>query len=137
MAEVKATNLVKVYTVLLLYKRPMHGYELIKELENCMIKKISASHVYPFLKILQKNKLIKLKAAGTREKKQYQLTREGQKFAQQMINRFADVVEKSIAPKIIVCAHCGCKLIEGWYKEKIGGKPLTFCCSRCAVAFKV
>ena len=136
MANVKITNLVKVYTVLLLKKRPMHGYELIKELESHMLKDISASHVYPFLKVLQNNNLITLKEAGKREKKQYELTKTGEKFAQGLINRFAELVEININTKVKTCAHCGCKLVEGWHKEKIKGKLLIFCCSRCAEALK-
>ena len=73
MNTVKITNLIKFYTLLFLYKHPMHGYELIKQLEICTGKKISASHVYPFLDILKKNKIIELKKEGNREKKEYNL----------------------------------------------------------------
>jgi DNA-binding PadR family transcriptional regulator len=135
MEEVKVTNLVKVYTLLLLKKKPMHGYELIKELEDCMIKNISASHVYPFLKILQKNKLIKLKEAGKREKKQYSLTIKGGKFAQELIDRFAQLVEISVTPNIKACAHCGCRIASGGHIEKFRGKLLIFCCRMCAASY--
>lgn len=136
MAQIKMTNLVKVYALLLLKKRPMHGYELIKELEAYMLREISAAHVYPFLKMLQKNKLITLKELGKREKKQYKLTKAGNKFAQELINKFAGLIELSITRNIKTCTHCNCKIVEGWHKEKINGEALIFCCSRCADAFK-
>lgn len=136
MAQIKVTSLVKVYALLLLKKRPMHGYELIKELEAYMLREISAAHVYPFLKALQKSRLIALKESGKREKKQYKLTSAGNKFAQGLIDKFAELVELSITHNIKTCAHCHCKIVEGWHKEKIKGKALIFCCSRCADAFK-
>src|SRR3989344_1511844 len=56
MEEVKVTNLIKFCTVILLNKEPKHGYEIIKELKSQFGKEISASHVYPFLSTLEKNK---------------------------------------------------------------------------------
>ena len=135
MAEVKVTNMVKVCTVLLLKKQPMHGYELMKSLRETLLKDISASHVYPFLKVLQKNRLVAVSATGKRERTEYKLTASGQKFAQQLIDRFAELIEASISAKIRVCAHCGCKLVAGWHTEKIKGKTVTFCCERCASAY--
>ncbi|MBS3132815.1 PadR family transcriptional regulator [Candidatus Woesearchaeota archaeon] len=136
MEEIKVTNLVKFYTLLLLKRRPMHGYELIKELERCMTKNISASHVYPFLKTLQKNMLIALKESGKRKKKQYKLTKEGEKLAHKLINRFTEMVEISINPRIRACAHCGCKIASGGHRERIKNVLLTFCCSRCAASYR-
>ena len=136
MSQIKVTNLVKVYAMLLLKKRPMHGYELIKELEAYMLREISAGHIYPFLKTLQKNKLITLKETGKRERRQYKLTKAGERFAQGLIDKFAELVELTITQNIKTCVHCRCKIVEGWHKEKIKGKALIFCCSRCATAFK-
>ena len=137
MAELEVTNLVKAYTLLLLKKRPMHGYELIKELESHMAKNISASHIYPFLKTLQKNKLVSVKAAGNRDRKEYKLTPTGEKLAQKLIDRFAVLVEISVKPTIKACAHCGCKVTEGSHKEKIKGKKFNFCCVSCAATYKL
>ncbi len=131
MGEVKVTSLVKLYTMLLLRKRPMHGYELIRELEVCTSRGISASHVYPFLNVLQKNRLIRLKNSGKRDKKQYELTREGLKLSQNLINRFAELVETRVNPKLVACAHCGCKIAEGGYRDK----SLMFCCKMCAASY--
>ena len=71
MEELKITNLVKFYTLLLLNQGPKHGYELIKNLEQLFGKEISAAHVYPFLRKLEKNKLIAHKKVEKREKKKY------------------------------------------------------------------
>ncbi len=131
---IKITNLIKFYTLLLLYKKPMHGYELIKQLEICTGKKISASHVYPFLETLKKNKIIELKEKGTREKKAYNLTKDGRIFTKKLIDKFANLIE--FDRKIKICISCGCKLIDGEYKEKIGSKVLYFCCKYCAKNYK-
>ena len=136
MGNIKITNLIKLYTILLLSKKPMHGYELIKELELCLLQKISASHVYPFLKILNQNKLITLKDSGKRDKKQYTLTNEGKSFANEMIDKFNIILDASIQKKVKKCAHCDCKIYEGGHKENIKRKAMHFCCIHCANSFK-
>ena len=128
----KVTNLIKLYTLLLLSKKPMHGYELIKELEACSFQKISASHVYPFLKTLKQNKLIKLENSGKRDKKQYGLTNDGKKFAEEMMKKFNIMIDAAVQKKVKECAHCGCKVYEGGFKKKINGKEKHFCCIHCA-----
>ena len=136
MKEVKITNLIKFYTLLLLYKSPVHGYELIKKLELCTGKKISASHVYPFLELLEKNNLIELKTKGEREKKQYQLSKKGRIFTKNLIDKFSRLVSFNINQNVKECVHCRCKLVEGEYKEKINNKVLYFCCKYCASSYK-
>ena len=111
----------------------MHGYELIKRLESCTDKKISASHVYPFLSILEKNDIIELKEKGQRDKKQYSLTKNGKIFTKNLIDRFSNIINFDHK----VCTNCGCKLIEGAYKEKINNKELYFCCKYCAKGYKL
>ncbi|MEK6831046.1 MAG: PadR family transcriptional regulator [Nanoarchaeota archaeon] len=135
MNTVKITNLIKFYTLLLLYRQSMHGYELIKQLEICTGKKISASHVYPFLDILKKNKIIELKKEGNREKKEYNLTKEGKFFTKKLIDKFAQLIQFD-NKKIKICVSCGCKLIDGEYKEKIDNKIYYFCCKYCAKNYK-
>ena len=132
MKTVKITNIIKLYTLLLLTKKPMHGYELIKELEICTTQKVSTSHVYPFLKILKKNKFIMIVESGKREKKQYTLTKEGKQFTDEMIDKFSIMINSSIQKKVKQCAHCDCKIYEGGYKEK----ELHFCCVHCANSLK-
>ncbi len=136
MGKIKIGSLVKFYTLLLLNESSKHGYELMKELREKLGKNISPSQVYPFLNLLQKNKLIKVEKTGSREKKIYSLTSEGRRFVSGLISRFGELIEIAIEPKLKVCAHCGCKVYEGGYRERIGKKELVFCCRYCANSFK-
>ena len=136
MEEVKITNLIRFYTLILLDKKPMHGYELIKELEACLSKSISASHIYPFLKTLSKNNLIELKNTGKRKKKQYCLTKKGKEYVNELINKFSIIIKSTIANKVKKCAHCDCQIYDKGYIEKIKGKRLYFCCIHCAKSLK-
>lgn len=136
MAEVKINNIVKLYTLCLLSTGEKHGYDIMKELELKLNKRISASHVYPFLNFLIKNKLIRVSSKGKREKKAYSLTPIGKKFSHDMFNRFGDLIEIAIEPKLTTCAHCSCKVYQGGYTEKLNGKKLKFCCMHCAHSYK-
>lgn len=135
MADIKINNMVKFYTVCLLTTGPKHGYDLIKELEEKLGRKISASNVYPFLGTLRKNKLIKFDKVGKRDKKTYHLTSEGKNFTRQMFSKFGDLINIAIEPKITTCP-CGCRIYSGGYAEKIRGRTMKFCCSHCAKMFK-
>ena len=135
MAKVKITNMLKFYTVSLLATGPKHGYDLMKELEDKLERKVSASNVYPFLDTLRKNKLIKFVKIGNRDKKVFHLTAEGKNFTKQMFNKFGDLINIAIQPRITTCP-CGCKIYSGGYSEKIKGKLIKFCCSHCAKMYK-
>ncbi len=136
MAKVKITNMLKFYTVSLLATGPKHGYDLIKELEDKLGRKVSASNIYPFLNLLMKNKLIKFHKIGKRDKKVYYLTTEGKKFTREMFDKFGDLIHLSIEPKIATCP-CGCRIYSGGHTEKIRGKAMKFCCTHCAKVFKL
>lgn len=136
MGEIKITNLVKFYTLILLQHKPQHGYEIIKEIQNKTGKPVSSGQIYPFLEKLKKEELIEIKEKGTREKKQYKLTEKGEKFINRMLDRFSDMINIAIEPKLTKCAHCGCQLYKGGYKEKINGKLMSFCCVHCAQTYK-
>jgi len=136
MPEIKVVNMVKFCILYLLSTGGKHGYELIKELAAKLDKKISASHVYPFLDILIKNRLIRVTKKGKREKKVYLRTPEGRAFAKKMFSRFGDLIDVAIEPKLTTCAHCSCKVYEGGYTEKMNGRILKFCCMHCASSYK-
>jgi DNA-binding PadR family transcriptional regulator len=136
MAELKIINMVKFYVLLLLHEGPKHGYDIIKEIGEKLGKKASSGQIYPFLKKLEKKELIKRGKIGKREKKVYSLTKDGEKFLTKMIHRFGNLIDIAVEPKLTVCAHCACKVYSGGYKERIKGKPLTFCCSHCAKSYK-
>jgi len=132
------TNLTKFYTLVLLNEGPRHGYELMEELEKKLGKKPSPGQIYPLLKKLEGSGLISHKVVklGDRERKVYTLTGEGKRTAARVMGRFSDVVSIILEPRLTKCAHCGCKVYEGGYKERIDGKTLMFCCVHCANSYK-
>jgi DNA-binding PadR family transcriptional regulator len=133
---VKIGSLVKFYTILLLREGPKHGYDLMKGLEERLDTKISTSQVYPFLSILEKNGLIRISKFGEREKKFYDLTKKGKHFVNGFLQRSGDLLYIAVEPKLTTCAHCGCRVYEGGYMEKIGKRELAFCCQYCADSLK-
>jgi len=135
MADLKINNMVKFYTLCLLAAEPKHGYDLMKELEEKLERRISPSNIYPFLNTLIKNKLIKFNKIGKRDKKVYLMTKEGKNFTKGMFSKFGDLIDIAIVPKISACP-CGCKIYSGGHKEKIKGKMMKFCCSHCARMYK-
>ena len=136
MPKVKVNNMVKFCSLYLLASGPKHGYELMKELEDKLGRRISASNIYPFLDTLIKNKIIKIKKTGKREKKTYALTNEGRIFIKNMFNRFGDLIDIAIEPKLTTCSHCSCRVFEGGHSEKVKGRLLKFCCMHCASSYK-
>lgn len=132
------TNLTKFYTLVLLNEGPKHGYELMNELKKKLGKKPSPGQIYPLLKKLEGGGLITHETVkiGDRERKVYTLTSEGRKTTSRILGRFSDVVSIILEPKLTKCAHCGCKVYEGGYKERIEGKVLMFCCVHCANSYK-
>jgi len=133
---VKIGSLVKFYIILLLREKSKYGYNLMKELDKKLGRKISTSQVYPFLNILEKNKMILVEKVGEREKKIYRLTKSGKKFVNGFLQRFGDLLYITIKPKLTTCTHCGCKVYEGGHKEIIGNKRFMFCCHHCARSYK-
>jgi len=131
MAGIKINNMLNFYTICLLATEPEHGYDLIKELERKLGRKISASNVYPFLNNLRKNNLIRIDKKGKREKKVYRLTPKGKEFTKEMFSKFGDLISIAIEPRMTACP-CGCKIYSGGHSERIKGKLLKFCCSHCA-----
>lgn len=126
------------YILTILYEGPDHGYSILSKYQRRVGKKISPGIVYPFIQQLEKKNLISVKSEmiGHKEKKLYTLTDEGIIFCNRLFSRFANLVAVAIEPGLDVCAHCGCRMYEGGYKEIIKGKNLTFCCIHCAAAYK-
>jgi len=134
---VKIGSIVKFYTILLLNEGHKYGYDLMKELEAKLGRRISASQVYPFLNVLEKNSILRVESIGEREKKVYSLTPRGREFVDSFLERFGDLLHAAIEPKLTVCTHCGCKVYEGMHTEVISGKKLAFCCCHCARTYKM
>jgi len=126
------------YILTILYECPCHGYSIINKFKNRIGKEISPSLVYPFLRQLEQKGLVKhsLKPVGAKKKKVFELTKEGKALCKQLFKRFSALVSVAIEPSLEICAHCGCKVYEGGYKERMGGKEIMFCCVHCAQSYK-
>ena len=106
MADIEIKNMVKLFTVLLLSEKEQYGYEIMKEMEKKTGKKVSPGQIYPFLKQLKKYDYVETKGRAEREKQAYYLTPEGRKFVARLSDKFGDMFEIAIKPKLTVCAHC-------------------------------
>ena len=126
------------YILTILYESPAHGYQIINRFKKRVKKDVSPSLVYPFLKQLEKKGLVKhtVKPVGEKERKVFELTQKGRELCTGLFKRFAQLVSIAIEPSLYVCAHCGCKVYEGGYRETIEGKETTFCCMHCARSYK-
>jgi PadR family transcriptional regulator PadR len=129
----------RVYILTMLHESPVHGYEIISKFKRVLGKDISPSLVYPFLKQLEQKGLVKhtQKMVGAKKKKVFELTPEGKEFSEQLFNRFSELISVALEPSLEVCAHCGCKVLEGsGYSERIKNRELSFCCVHCAASYK-
>jgi DNA-binding PadR family transcriptional regulator len=128
----------RVYILTILHEGPAHGYEIISKFKKVIGKEISPSLVYPFLKQLEQKKLVThtLKPVGAKKRKVFELTKEGREFSEQLFKRFSELISVALEPSLEVCAHCGCKVYEGGYVERIKDTDLTFCCVHCAASYK-
>ncbi len=126
------------YILTILYEGPAHGYSIISRFKKRVKKEVSPSLVYPFLQQLEEKGLVKhtIEPIGEKERKIFELTNEGKELCTGLFRRFADLVSIAIEPSLHVCAHCGCKVYEGSYREVIDDKEMAFCCIHCANAYK-
>jgi DNA-binding PadR family transcriptional regulator len=126
------------YILTILYEGPAHGYYILSRFKKRVKKEVSPSLVYPFLQQLEKKGMVNhtVKPVGEKERKIFKLTEEGRELCTGLFKRFAELVSIAIEPSLYVCAHCGCKVFEGAYKEAIKGKETTFCCRHCAQSYK-
>jgi len=127
------------YILTFLYEGPCHGYNILDKFKKRLGKDVSPSLVYPFLQQLEQKGLVKhtVVKVGDKEKKVFELTDEGKQLCTLLFKRFSALVYTAIEPSLEICAHCGCKVYEGGYRENIKGKETTFCCKHCAQSYKV
>jgi len=126
------------YILTILYEGPAHGYQILSRFKQRVKKEVSPSLVYPFLQQLEKKGVVKhtIKPVGEKEKKVFELTKKGRELCTGLFKRFAELVSIAIEPSLYICAHCGCKVYEGAYREIIDGKETAFCCTHCARSYK-
>ncbi len=123
--EMRVGSLVKIFILFLLLERPFHGYGLMKELRARIKGNVNPGQVYPFLSELRKKGLISVSRAG--RKKVYSLTEKGERFVSSQLERFGFLVELALKPRLKVCSHCGCRVLDGFVKN---GR--VYCCRYCA-----
>ena len=126
------------YILTILYEGPAHGYQILSRFKKRVKKEVSPSLVYPFLQQLEEKGLVRhiVKTVGEKEKKVFELTDKGRELSTGLFKRFAELVSIAIEPSLHVCAHCGCKVYEGAYREIIDEKETAFCCMHCARSYK-
>jgi len=126
------------YILTILYEGPAHGYNIINQFKKRVKKDVSPSLVYPFLKQLEEKGLVihTIKPVGEKERKIFELTDYGRELCTGLFKRFAELVSIAIEPSLHVCAHCGCKVYKGAYRETINGEEIAFCCMYCARSYK-
>ena len=126
------------YILTILYEGPAHGYQILSRFKKRVKKEVSPSLVYPFLQQLEEKGLVKytIKRVGEKQRKVFKLTQKGRELCTDLFKRFAQLVSIAIEPSLYVCAHCGCKVYEGAYREFIDGKETAFCCVHCARSYK-
>jgi DNA-binding PadR family transcriptional regulator len=127
------------YILTLLYEGPCHGYNILDKFRKRLGKDVSPSLVYPFLQHLEQKGLVKhtVEKVGDKEKKVFKLTNEGKQLCRRLFKRFSALVYTAIEPSLEICAHCGCKVYEGGYRETIDRRETTFCCIHCAQSYKM
>lgn len=131
-------DMVRSSIVLLLNEKPLHGYGIMKEVENRIGRQVNPSLLYPFLRQLEKNDLVKSmkKPVGQKPRNVYELTATGKELAARIYKRIASIVTLAIEPNLSICFHCGCRIYEGGHRENIDDKEKIFCCVHCAQAYK-
>ena len=93
---IKINTVIKLYTLVMLLDGPKHGYEIIKSLEEKLEVKVGPSQIYPFLRKLENAGLLKVESVGEREKKIYVLTREGEEFIKNLLEKSIEFIQTSI-----------------------------------------
>lgn len=132
------TDFSRFYILLLLFEGEKHGYQIMSSIKRRLGHTVSPSLVYPFLRLLEDQDLVKSKAVrvGQKTRKVYFLTSSGRSVCNKLFRQFTTIVSSAIEGSMEVCAHCGCTVYKDAYYEKIDGRKVAFCCRYCATAYK-
>src|SRR3989338_6364294 len=95
------TNLTKFYTLMLLFEKPRHGYEIMDELRKRTAKTASPGQVYPLLKRFRQLGYVTQKISGKKKRKIYCITSKGKKFASAILEKFSGVLDLAIRKKVV------------------------------------
>jgi len=126
------------YILLLLFEGQKHGYQILSSIEERLGQPASPSLVYPFLRVLEEQGLVRVQSEsiGLKTRKVYFLTTSGRQLCNRLFKQFTTIVSSAIQGSMEVCAHCGCTVYKDAYFENINGRRTPFCCTYCADAFK-
>ncbi len=127
MSEPNLNHTYRLYTLLLLKTGSRHGYEVIDKIKDMTGEEPSTSHIYPFLTELEENNYVKSEK-GSRGKKTYSLTEEGENFVAEQLDSFGEMLHAAIKDEIEECNNCGCEIYDNGHTEN--GK--VYCCKHCA-----
>ncbi len=94
--KIKVNTVIKLYTLILLYEGPKHGYQIMKRLEEMTGSSVGPSQVYPFLRQLEEGGIIESTQIGPREKKLYDLTDEGKRFVKDILEKSLKLIQTSV-----------------------------------------
>ena len=89
-------------------KKPTHGYAMLKELNKGRKRKTTNGTLYPILQKLLRAKLIGLKKTGLREKKVYEISKNGSKTLNEALAAFFGMFGEIFSN--FFCKSCGCRL---------------------------
>lgn len=91
-------SIITIYTLYSINQKPKSGYEIIKEIANKTNGKLKPSKgtIYPLLKNLEKNRLIKSEKKQERNKVIFKITKKGKKFLREILkikNKYRERIE--------------------------------------------
>jgi len=95
-SSIRVNTVIKLYTLILLYNGPKHGYEVMKHLEKMLGTSIGPSQVYPFLHRLRRAGLLEVSKVGPRDKRVYALTQEGREFVRELLRRSLELIKAAV-----------------------------------------
>ena len=89
------TNPTKLYVLLMLHERDMHGYDIIEEFMLRLKKVLSPGQIYPLLKSMMENGLVEFyeEFQGKRKRKVYRLTGAGKELCEDAVEKLKELFE--------------------------------------------
>ena len=89
-------------------RQPLHGYALLKHLNSGRKREITNGTLYPILQKLLKEKTIRVKKTGNREKKIYEISKSGKAILKDACNEICATFQSIFND--FVCKTCGSRV---------------------------
>lgn len=100
-------NLLETRVLWIVSKKPVHGYAVLKELNKDRKHKTTNGTLYPILQKLLKAKAVKVKKTGAREKKIYEISKQGKAVLKEACNELCATFQSIFSD--FVCRTCGAR----------------------------